>query len=134
MTRGAWVHGTSRPDPASFKREKPLIDAACRRFIDEVLKPRFMREIRPTQFNYPVAIHGRWHGANFRFLQRYRRAPPNPANEEFDAPFTRLEYQGPGRFGLSYYRPTQEWWPLYRGVSLAKALSIMEEDELLWPS
>jgi hypothetical protein len=60
--------------------------------------------------------------------------PPNPDDEEFDAPFTRLEYKGPDRFGLSYYRRTDEWWPLYRGVNLRKALLLMEEDELLWPN
>jgi hypothetical protein len=134
MKRGKWVYEGSGSPPASFRRERPLIEVACRRFIDEVLKPRFLRAIRPTRFNYPVDIRGRWHGANFRFLQRYRVRPPNPDEEEFDAPFARLEYQGLDRFGLSYYRHTEEWWPLYRGVNLKKALSLMEEDELLWPN
>jgi hypothetical protein len=132
--RGQWVFRTSGPAPASFKRDKPLIDAACHRFIDEVLKPRFMQEIRPTQFNYPIDICGRWHGTNFRFIQRYRVRPPNPDEEEFDAPFARLEYCSTDRFGLSYFRHTEEWWPLCREVSLAKALTLMQENELLWPS
>ena len=42
--------------------EKALITAACQRFIDEVLKPRFLPAIRPTEFNYPVDIQGKWHG------------------------------------------------------------------------
>jgi len=134
MRRGTWVYGVSGPAPASFKRDKPNIDAACRRFIDEVLKPRFMREVRSTQFNYPIDIRGRWHRANFRFIQRYRVREPNPDGEEFDAPFTRLEYISPDQFGLSYFRHTEQWWPLYKGVTLAKALSLMQEDELLWPN
>ena len=135
MTRGRWVPIASDASAASFKRDKPGIDAACQRIIAGVLKPRFLRQIRPsTQFNYAVDIRGRWHGANFRFIQRYRVRDPNPDNEEFDAPFARLEYQGPDRFGLSYYRHTEEWWPLHQGLSLAEALTKIEETELLWPS
>jgi hypothetical protein len=70
MKRGKRVSRASGPPAASFTRDKPLVDAACRRFIADVLEPRFLREIRPTQFNYPVDIRGRWHGANFPFLQR----------------------------------------------------------------
>jgi hypothetical protein len=42
------------------------------RFITKVLKPRFLPEIRPTEWNYPVDILGRWHGNRYRFIQRYR--------------------------------------------------------------
>src|SRR3954454_334548 len=42
--------------------EKVAVTAACQRLIDEVLKPRFLPVIRPTQFNYPVDIHGKWRG------------------------------------------------------------------------
>ena len=42
--------------------EKLGITAACEKFIADVLKPRFLPEIRPTEFNYPVAIYGQWHG------------------------------------------------------------------------
>jgi hypothetical protein len=38
------------------------ITVTCQRFIDEVLKPRFLPTIRPTQFNYPIDILGKWHG------------------------------------------------------------------------
>jgi hypothetical protein len=134
MRRGRWAFRAPRPAPASLKRDKPLIEAVCQRFIEETLKPRFLPEIRPTEFNYPVDIRGRWHGANFRFIQRYRLPPPNPDNEEFDAPFARLEYQGPDRFGLSWYRHTGQWWPFRQNLTLAQALAVMQETELLWPS
>jgi hypothetical protein len=44
-------------------QEKALNTAACQQFIDDVLKPRFLRVVRPTEFNYPVDIPGKWHGA-----------------------------------------------------------------------
>lgn len=45
---------------------------ACEVFIDDVLKPRFLPEIRPTTFNYCVDIFGKWHGGNYLFIQRFR--------------------------------------------------------------
>ena len=66
--------------------EKAAITATCQRFIDEVLKPRFLPAVRPTQFNYPVDILGKWHGSRYRFLQRYRSGFPENLGEEFDSP------------------------------------------------
>ena len=80
--------------------EKALITAACQRFIDDVLKPRFLPVIRPTEFNYPVDIQGKWHGDRYRFLQRYRSGFPDNLAEEFDAPFVRLDWVSRDRFNV----------------------------------
>ena len=45
--------------------EKAVITRTCQRFIDEVLKPRFLPTINPTQFNYPIDIRGKWHGTSY---------------------------------------------------------------------
>ena len=60
------------------------------RFVTDVLKPRFLPEIRPTEWNYPVDILGRWHGNRYRFIQRYRSDRPDAIQPEFDASFARL--------------------------------------------
>jgi hypothetical protein len=78
--------------------EKAAITNACQRFIDELLKPRFLPTIRPTQFNYPIDILGKWHGNRYRFVQRYRSGYPDNLGEEFEAPFTRLDWMGRDRF------------------------------------
>ena len=44
--------------------DKSAVTAACQQLIDDFLKPQFLPTIRPTQFNYPVDILGKWHGAN----------------------------------------------------------------------
>ena len=48
---------------ALTKEDKAAIATTCERFIAEVLKPRFLPAIRPTEFNYPVDIRGRWRGS-----------------------------------------------------------------------
>jgi hypothetical protein len=72
--------------------EKAVIAAACERFIDETLKPRFLPEVRPTQFNYPVDIFGKWRGNKYSFITRYRSGFPDDLGEEFDSAFTRLDH------------------------------------------
>jgi hypothetical protein len=121
-----WARIEPTPKSGSFDRERATVEAACQAFIGEFLKPRFLPEIRPTEFNYPVDICGKWHGTKYRFVQRFRTGRLNPNVSEFDAPFARLEYVGPDRFNLSYHRHTGQWWCLYRGVSLAEALALME--------
>jgi hypothetical protein len=113
--------------------EKALITAACQRLIDEVLKPRFLPAVRPTEFNYPVDIRGKWLGSRYRFIQRYRSGFPENLGEEFDAPFTRLDWVGRDRFDIQWHRHTGTWFCLYRGRSLDEALKIIETDGILHP-
>jgi len=65
--------------------EKAIIIGACQHFIDTVLKPKYLPTIRPTPFNYPVDIIGKWHGGRYRFIQRYRSGYPENLGEEFDS-------------------------------------------------
>ena len=113
--------------------EKASITAACERLIDEVLKPRFLPEIRPTQFNYCVDIHGKWHGHRYRFLQRYRSGHTENKGEEFDSPFARLDWLTRDRFNVQWPRHTGEWFCLYRAMPLAEALDVLVSDGLLHP-
>jgi len=128
-----WVYvgNNSRKGPSPL--EKAAVADTCERFVADVLKPRFLPEIRVTEFNYPVDIGGKWHGRNYRFFQRYRSNGIHTEEGEFESPFVRLEYLGRGRFDISYFRHTGKWWRLYRSVSLSEALHLVEEDGLLPP-
>src|SRR5260370_36742424 len=67
--------------------DKSAVTAARQHLIDDFLKPRFLPTIRPTQFNYPVDIQGKWHGTKYRFIQRYPSRFSENLGEEFDPPF-----------------------------------------------
>ena len=69
MRQRLWTPARSRD--ALSQTEKAAITAACQRLIDQVLKPRFLPVIRPTEFNYAVDICGKWLGTRYRFIQRY---------------------------------------------------------------
>ncbi|RWD72119.1 hypothetical protein [Mesorhizobium sp.] len=127
-----WVHRATRPATIS-QREKQAIVSACEKFIQDVLKPRYLSEIRPTKWNYTVDIRGAWAGGRYRFIQRFRSGWEQNRGEEFDSPFARLDRIGPDRFDIYWMRHTGKWWPLHANVTLAEALHILEADELLHP-
>jgi hypothetical protein len=121
-----------RPAPPD-EAEKRAIVAACESFIRDVLKPRFLPEIRPTQWNYVIDIHGAWAAWRYRFMQRYRSGMEHNRGEEFDAPFARVVRVGKDRFDIDWMRHTGRWWRLHKGVTLAEALRILETDSHLHP-
>ena len=134
MARRQWTYRGGRAGHRPPESEKRAIGQACETFIEDVLKPRFLPEIRPTQFNYPVDIFGKWHGGKYRFIQRFRSDRlENALDPEFDSPFARLEYVSRDRFDLSYFRHTGQWWTVHRGVSLAEALSLLETEGIFHP-
>ena len=117
-------------------QEKGAVAAACDRFIADVLKPRFLPEIRPTAFNYPIDIIGRWRGNQYSFIQRYRSGFPENLGNEFNSPFTRLDHvQGMDEvhFNVMWRRYTGRWLCLQRAVTLDEALQLIETEPLLRP-
>ena len=127
MARGGWVYVGGRAGNKPSAGEKSAIVAACEKFIAEVLEPRFLPVIRPTEFNYPIALYGKWHGNKYRFITRFRSDDPRSYEAEFEAPFARL-YVDRDCFDLSYHRHTGEWFCLFERVSLAEALHLIESD------
>ncbi len=134
MAKKIWRKVVKKPPPAKpTENEKLAIVAACEAFIRDVLKPRFLPEIKPTEFNYPIDIFGDWRARRYRFLQRYRSDSPNRIRDEFDAPFARLDFLGPDRFDIYWMRHTGQWWRLHRDVTLEQALRLMIDDGHLHP-
>lgn len=117
--------------------EKATIAAACEHVITRVFNPRYLPEIRPTSFNYPVDIAGRWRGDKYSFITRYRSGFSDNAGEEFDAAFTRLDYSGgtagERRFNVMWHRHTGQWLRLHGSVTLEQALYLVETQGLLHP-
>ncbi len=115
---------------------KADIAASCERFIAEVLKPKFLPEIKPTQWNYPVDISGKWRGSKYSFIMRWRSGFPDNAGEEFEDGFVRLDHAPGGaeyRFNVMWHRHTGQWLPVYPSLTLEEALQAIETYDLLRP-
>ena len=129
-----WVR-TIRParPPTVDEAEKRAIIAACEAFIANVLKPRFLPRITPTQWNYVIDIHGAWAAGRYRFMQRYRSAWRTIAARSSTRPSPASTVWGRDRFDIHWMRHTGKWWKLYSNVTLAEALHILETDSTLHP-
>ena len=117
-------------------QEKAAIGATCDRFISAVSKPKFLPEIKPTEFNYPIDILGKWRGDNYSFIVRFRSGFPENKSEEFNSAFARLDYAPEGtetRFNVMWRRHTGQWWPIYFSLTLEEALVALESDGVLRP-
>ena len=128
-----WAARPPRPAPVN-ETEKRAIVTACDAFVRDVLKPRFLPEIRPTEWNYMIDIRGTWAGGRYRFLRRYRSGMPHNHGEEFDAPFARIDHMGPDRYDIYWMRHIGQWWQLHIGVTLAEAFHILTTDPTLYPN
>jgi hypothetical protein len=114
------------------REEKDAIAAVCERFVADTLKPRFLPVVRPTKFNYPVEIFGRWWGNKYSFIIRYRSGFHDNLGEEFDAAFTRLdhveEHLAGICFNVMWRRHTGQRFRLYAAVTLDEALHLVSSN------
>jgi hypothetical protein len=94
-------------------------------------------EIRPTTFNYPIDLFGKWRGSKYSFIARFRSGFPGTAGEEFDLPFARLDHVAEciaeTRFDVMWHRHTGQWWRLHPLMPLETALHLIETDPTLGP-
>ncbi|WP_176597227.1 hypothetical protein [Sphingobium sp. 15-1] len=127
-----WAKAPSRPIPPDDVEKRAIMEA-CESFISDVLKPRFLPAIKPTEWNYVIDIRGAYAAGRYRFMQRYRSGMVHNRGEEFDAPFARIDRMGPDNFDIQWMRHTGQWWRLHSGVTFARALHLLETDGVLHP-
>ena len=120
------------------REEKSAIASVCEQFIADWLNPRFLPEVRPTPFSYPVDIFGKWRGSKYSFITRYRSGFADNAGEEFDSAFTRLDHLGEQyediRFDVMWHRHTGQWFCVHSAATLEQALGQIRSDRHLQPA
>lgn len=134
MTMKRWMKVVERPRPAkATESQKAAIISACDAFIRDVLKPRFLPEIKPNEFNYAVDIFGDWRAGRYSFMQRFRSDAPNRLRDEFDRPFARLDFMGADRFDIYWMRHNDQWCLVHQGATLKEALQLLINIPTLHP-
>ena len=117
--------------PASVRQQ---ID----RWVSAWLETKFarlleLRAIDPGHFNYPVAVFSEWRGKAFYLCVRYRARSRKP-EDDFVVRHTRMTLRGYGRFDLAYFRHTDKWFTVYRGLTAAECFGEIEGNEIFWPT
>ena len=133
MVKRRWV----RVEPLAAEK-KGAIAARCDQFFANNLKPRFLLEVRRTEFNYPVDILGKWRGSKYSFITRYRSGFPDNEGEEFEATFTRLDHVeenlAEARCDVIWHRHTGQYWRMHSSVTLEHAPHLIDTEPLRQPN
>ncbi|HEX7848923.1 MAG TPA: hypothetical protein VF485_04225 [Sphingomonas sp.] len=120
------------------KDDKAAIGQRCDAFISGILLPRFLPEIRPTQWNYPIGLSGTWREAMYSFITRYRSGWDDNAGEEFASAWVRLDHDEESltghRFHIMWHRHTGQWFPYRFSTTLDEAQHMIETDPILHPA
>ena len=94
--------------------------------------PRIARQ-DPGPFNYPIAVFSEWRGKAYYLNVQYRARNRKP-EDDFVVRHTRMTLTGFGRFDLAYFRHTDRWFTVYRGLTAAECFREIEENEIFWPT
>ena len=124
---------TRRPTPKPSPAEKAAITSACEALITETIIPKYLPEVRPRDFNYPVAIYGKWLSNKYRFITKFVCPDPSSTAPWFETAYARIDYDGPDRFSVWWHRHTGEWRCMHEDKSLTEALHLIATEPYLRP-
>lgn len=86
----------------------------------------------PGPFNYPVEVFHEWRGKAFYVCVRCRARSRRP-EDDFVVRHTRMTLTGFDRFDLAYFRHTDRWFTIYRGLTVTECLQEIESNAIFWP-
>lgn len=117
--------------PENLKKE---VEIKAKLFIDQVLKPKHV-VLTPdsTGYNYIVDIYTKWFRHYLYLCAKYHDSHPNAISSAFEIKFARLEYAGNDKFNLSFMRHTEQWFELYKDLTIEKCLEIIKDDPNFYP-
>ncbi|MGA2063263.1 MAG: hypothetical protein ABSG67_22560 [Thermoguttaceae bacterium] len=122
---------------APSKRYKPKVpedikvelNAKAKELIEKVLTPKYINSPpKKPRWNYPIELWTKWHQSFFYFGSTWASPGPNRIAPTFEVRFARLEYVRDRKFNLAYMRHSEEWWTIYKGLTLDKCLEYIAED------
>jgi len=91
-----------------------------------------LRAADPGPFNYPIEVFSEWRGKAFYICARYR-TPRGRPEDDFIVRSGRMTMRGFDRFDLAFFRHTERWFTVYRGLTAAECFKEIEENEVFWP-
>jgi hypothetical protein len=91
-----------------------------------------LRVADPGPFNYPVEVFSEWRGTAFYICATYRSRSRRP-EDDFIVRSARMTLKGFGRFDLAYFRHTERWFTVFRGLTAVECFEHIEGNEVFWP-
>ncbi len=132
MAKKVWYFN-SKPNPKMDELTKKRIDERCGRFIESVLKPKFISSSNESsELDVPntivVDIYFKWWRNFIHFYAKYRDTRPElEAIGTSDLKLARIEYLEEDKYNLAYFRHTGKWWKIFFGISLEECFEAIED-------
>lgn len=116
-----------------LKEQKVKTLERVQTFIDEVLKPYYIRPLDTKNDKYPYTVQWRKNGLYFTKHMH----DPRPAKEEDQSSivydYARISRVGQNRYNVAYKRHTGKYFILYYDLDLEACLEALTNDMLLAP-
>jgi hypothetical protein len=126
-----WVYNPQKRKIAISDKTKSETGFACERFIEEYLRPRFVRPFSPKNKKEQQCVDfSLKQYRNFIYFKAvYKDLRPDVIAETYEYPIARLRYMDKNFFHLAYYRHTEEWWEITygEGNSLEECFDLMRK-------
>lgn len=130
-----WVYSPPTPKkPKVPEHVKHMVTQQANALIESVLKPQYLKEPPDNpDWNYLIDIFSKWYRNYVYFCTTYASPSPRAISPTFETRFARMEYGSNGRYTLSYFRHTGQWWELASDLTLEEAFQRICEDSLFHP-
>ena len=130
-----WMSSPSKPQkPKVPDHVKQAVKTQADELIESVLKPTHLKEPPENQdLNYLIDIFSKWYRNYFYFCATYRSPGSRAISPSFETKFARMEYCSNGRYILSYFRYTDQWWELYSDLTAEEAFQHIREEPSFLP-
>lgn len=130
MTKKVWYYKPPKPKPDKLTKER--IKERCDKFIESVLKPKFISNEQSAVDELNVIdIYSKWWRNFIHFYAKYRDTRPEPGAEAVeptsDLKLARIEYLGENKYNLAYFRHTGKWWVIFYEISLEECFEAIED-------
>ncbi len=131
-TKKMWVWAKKKSaKPAIPETEKKSTETQCLALIER-MKPKWIQPPDP-RWGYVSDVYGKWFRSFYYFCALYKYDSPEFISPEAETRFARLEYVGPGKYNLAYFRHTGQWWQVFEELSLDDCLEQIEKNEIFLP-
>ncbi len=124
-----WYYNPSKPPkPKIDEFAKQGIKKKCDRFIDSVLKPRFVSNEQTTSDElFVIGIYSKWWRNYIYFHAKYQDDRSEAIEPTFDLKLVRMEYLEENKYDLAYFRHTGKWWVIFHEIPLEECFEAIED-------
>ena len=122
-----WYYNPPKQKIDEFRKEE--IKKKCDKFIESVLKPRFISsEQSASENSHLIDIYSKWWKNYIYFYAKYKDTRPQAIGPTYDWQLSRIEYNvKQDTYNLAYFRHTGKWYVIFYEISLEECFESIED-------